>query len=208
MEDLFDKALLAKKIKLNAEQILLENNINFDTSDEVVKILAVDASAVVDNPMEPLMGECTIGGKLFVNIVYETVGGDINNQTSISAFSHKVLNENICVGANICVNANILNCEIDKLINNQLKIVATVNFDIDVIKNDEVVYLKNCGEGCYIKNEESEITTFVGQYCEKFEEKIDISVRGGVKKVLMTNTECHLKDWDLGPGFVSIECEL
>ena len=30
----------------------------------------------------------------------------------------------------------------------------------------------------------------------------------GVKKVLMTNVDCLLKEWTCGPNFVSVECEL
>lgn len=208
MENLYDKVLLMKKDKLASEQVLLENNIKIDSADEVARILAINTSVDVDRPIEALSNECMVSGRLVTNLVFVTNSGEINNQTSVSPFTYKYSNEKICAGSKMNLFANVVGTELDKLVNNQLKVITTLNLDAVVIKNQEINYLKDSENNSFVKQEEKEIVTHLGQYCEKFEEKLETSVKNGVKKVLMTNVDCLLKEWTCGPNFVSVECEL
>lgn len=208
MENLYDKVLSMRKHKLQAEQVLIENNIKIETQDEVARVLAVNCRADLDRPIEALSSECMLSGKIITNLVYVSNNGEINNQSSVSSFSYKLSNEYIENGSKINAVATVVNTEVDKLINNQIKVLSTVNIDAVVIKNEEVKYLKDGESGSYIKQEEKEITSFSEHICEKFEESMEASVKNGVKKVLMTNVDFLLKEWNLGPNFVSIEGEI
>lgn len=208
MENLYDKVKSMKKIKLLPEQVLIENNITIDSNDEILKILAVNTSVDVENPIDVLSSECTVTGKTITNIIYETTNGELNNQNSISPFSYKLNNENLCNGAKLNIRANVASTSIDKVMGNTLKLVTTINIESLIIKNEEIEYLKDGGESTYSKQEEHDITEFSGGYCEKFEEKLEANIKTGVKKVLMTNVECLLKDWHAGPNFIAVECEL
>lgn len=208
MENLYDKVLLMKKSKLAPEQVLLENNIQIESEKEVTKILAVGSSVDVDRPIEAVLNESTVSGRIITNLVYASGDGELNSQTSVSPFTYKFNNEEICAGAKLNVNASVVNSELDKLVGNNLKVITTLNLDAVVIKNEEVEYLKDGNSDTFIKQEEKEIVTHSGFYCDKFEEKLEATVKNGVKKVLMTSVECLLKEWNLGPNFISVECEL
>ena len=91
---------------------------------------------------------------------------------------------------------------------NQIKVITTLNCDSIIIKNEEMKYLVSTEENIFTKQTEQQVTTFKKQICEKFEENLQATVKDGVKKVLMTNAQCILKDWSTGTGFVSVEGEI
>lgn len=208
MENLYDKVLSMKKYKLMPEQVVVENNISIEGPEEVVKVLSINSNIDLDKPLEALGGEILISGKMITNVVYATADGELNNQVSMSPFGYKMSNQNISSGAKLNINATVVNTEVNKLMNNQLKVLTTVNVEGVVVKNNEVEYLKDSENNTFVKQKEQEIVYLAGDYCERFEEKLEATVKNGVKKVLMTNVECLVKEWNVGLNFVSVECEI
>ena len=208
MENLYDKILLMKKQKLAPQQALIESNINIDGQDEVEKILAINTNVDLDGNIEAVSGECMVNGKIITNLVFSTTTGELNSQSSISPFAYKLTSEEISSGAKLNVVASVVNTEMDKIQANQLKVINTINIDAVVLKNDEMEYLKDSKEDTFIKQEEKEIISLKGVNCDKFEEKLEATVKNGVKKILMTNVDCVLREWSTGPNFISVECEL
>lgn len=208
MENIYDKVLTMKKYKLASDQLLIESNISIEGQEDVVKVLSVNSTVDVDRPIETLTGECLIAGKIITNVVYLTADGNVGNNIVVSGFSHKLVNENIVSGSKLSLNVSVVNTELNKLINNQIKIITTLNIDGVLVKNNEVQYLKDCESGSYVKQEERQIISLMGDYCEKFKEQLVAVVKTGVKKVLMTNIDCTVKDFAVGPNFVSVQCEL
>lgn len=208
MENLYNTVASVRKIKLAPEQILVENNITTNAGEEVVKILSSSADVTLNENCEALKGEVNLSGKIVINVVYITENGELNNQTTVSPFSHKIKNDDIDTSCKFNMSASVVGCEITKVSNNQIKILTTVNIDAVVIKNTEVGYLASGGDFIQVKSEEQSVVYHERKLCEKFEEVLNTSVRGGVKKVLMTNVDLIVKDWSAGLNFVSVDCEL
>lgn len=207
MENIYDKISLMKKVKLETQQAAIENNIVVD-GDTISKILASNTSVDLAMPLEALGGECNVSGNIVCNIVYLTEGGEINNQQSVSPFSYKIKDANINSSAklNVCVSA--VNGDVQKVSGNQIKLLTTIDFDGVVICKQDVNYLKDGDSNTYLKQEEKEIVCLDSVFCDKFEEELTANLKGGVKKILMTNVEFAIKDWNVGPNFVSVEGEL
>lgn len=208
MENLYDKILSMKKYKLAHQQVLIESSISLEGNDDVEKVLAIDSNVDIDPQIEAMDNECLINGKIVTNLVYSTVDGELNNQVSITPFNYKLSDERVAVGSKINVHADVVGTNLEKTVNGVMKVVSTIDIEAAIVKNDEVKYLKDNIEDSFIKQKEMEVISFVGGYCEKFEEKLETSVKTGVKKILATNASCLLKEWQTGPNFISLECEL
>lgn len=208
MENLYDKVLLMKKYKIDSEQMLLENNINIDEAEEVVKILSSNSFVDLDYPIETLAGECMVSGKVICNLIYSCSNGEINSLASSSPFSYKIANPVISSGARVNIKASVQNTEINRVFGNQLKVITTLNFEGVLIKNNSFEYLKDADVGTYLKQQEREVVTLCNSCCDRFEETLEASVKLGIKKILLTSVDCFVKDWMVGQNFVSVECEL
>ena len=208
MENLYDNVLSMKKIKLAPEQMLVENNIQTESSAEVAKILATDSSVVLDPSVEALSGEASVSGKVVLNVVYLTTEGELLNQNAVSPFTHKIKDENIDPSCKFNIFSDIAGSEISRVSNNQIKVITTLNFDTVVIKNQEIKFLIDGGENTQTKKYEQNITSHDKQICETFEETLSATVKNGVKKILMTNVDCIVKDWTAGLGFAVVELDV
>ena len=208
MEDIYDKLPVLSKYKLENEQMVLENNITVNGDDTITKVLSSSAFVDIAMPLECLKGECNVCGAVITNVVYLCENGEINNQTAKSQFSYKLSNENIDISSKINLAADVVGTQIDKVHGNQIKLLTTLSFNGVVLKNCEVEYLKEGGDGTYVKQQEQTLAFFDRQSCEKFEEKLEATVKDGVKKVLMTNVDLVVDEWNIGTNFISIEGEL
>ncbi len=208
MENIYDKVNVLKKHKISPEQMLLENNISIECEKEIEKILAVNASVDLDLPIEAISSECMISGKVIINLVYCTDDAEIGSQTSVSPFSYKLTCEEIEKLSRLNARATVVNTEVEKVNGNLIKVLTTINFDGVVIKNSELSYLKDGGDNTFIKHSEKEVLALAGKYCEKFEESLELNVKTGVKKILMSNVECVVREWEVGTNFVSVVCDL
>ena len=207
MENSYDSVLVLKKYKLDTIQSIIENNITVEDV-EISKVLSVGADIDLDTTQEMLSNACNLNGKMILNIIYTNQDGEINNQTAVSPFSIKLSNENIDVATKLNAKVKVVATQIDKVMGNQINVISTLNCDCVLIKNEEMQYLLSTEENIYTKQAEQKVTTFNKQICEKFEENLQATVKDGVKKVLMTNVECILKDWSAGTGFVGLEGEI
>ncbi len=207
MENIYDKISLMKKIKLETQQAAIENNIMVD-GGAVAKILASNTSVDLAMPQEALNGECNVSGNIICNIVYLTEDGEINNQTTISPFSYKIKDVNITTSSKLNIFASAVNGEVQKISGGQIKVLTTIDFDGTVICSQNVNYLKGGDGNTFLKQEEKEVVCLDTVACEKFEEELTANIKGGIKKVLMTNVEFLVKDWSAGPNFVSVEGDL
>jgi len=198
---------LLNKVKLQPEQMVLESNISIE-GDGVLKILSSNCRVDLDLPIEALNKECNVSGKVVTNLVYVTETGELNNQTSVSPFVHKLTNENITPATKINLCAKVVGVDFDKEIGNQVKVVVTIEFCGVLNTNKDMTYLKDCAQGVCVKNAEKEVVALKSQSCTRFEETLEATVKDGVKKVLMTNTDVLVKEWTVGTNFVSIEGEM
>ncbi len=208
MENVFEKINSFKKIKLESEQMILENNINIDGDLVIEKILSVNTCVDVNMPIECLTGECVVSGKLITNIVFACEDGEVGSQTSVSSFSYKIVNEQFCIDSKLNLKATCVNSDVEKCNEKLIKVTSTINFDCVLIKNLENTYLSEVENNTFIKQEEQEIVSLSDSCCEKFEESLNATVKTGVKKILSTNVDCNIKSWETGLGFVQVEAEL
>lgn len=207
MENSYDSALVLKKYKLDTIQSIIENNVTVEDM-EISKVLSVGVNVDIDENQEMLAGVCNLNAKMILNVIYINQDRNINNQVAVTPFSLKINDEKIDNSTKQNSKIKIVSTQIEKVSGNQLKVLTTLNCDTILIKNEEMQYLVATEENIYTKQAEQSFTTLKRQVCEKFEESLQVSVKDGVQKVLMTNVECVLKDWTAGTGFISIEGEL
>lgn len=208
MENIYDNMQILHKFKINSEQLALENNVTISSDDEASKVLSASARVDLDYPIECLNKECNVSGNVILNVVYLCEDGSLNNQTAKSPFNYKLQNDLFDTNCKVNVKASVVSTNIDKLQNSQIKILTTLNFDGVAIKNEEKSYLKEAGENTFVKQRELNVVAFDRQICDRFEENLQASVKDGVKKVLMTNVDYVIKDYNVGTNFVSVEGEL
>ena len=208
MENLHGNLSIMKKYKLQPQQFLVESNILIDGESEIVKILALNSNVVVQHPIEVLNGECLVSGKLITNVVYLNENNEVNNQYCVTPCMLKLVDANMDNACKLNVCAKVVNGEVSNILNNQIKVITTVDVDATLLKNNQVEYLKSGGEETYLKQQEINVVSFNGQICEKFEENIQISVKNGVKKVLSVNADCIINEVSCGIDFVSFQCDM
>ena len=206
MENNFNDVLMVKKIKLPMGQMLVENGVV--TLQDVSKILSVDANVSLKNDVVVVSSEANISGKLVLSIVYADAEGNINCENQVSNFTYKVNNENIDSQTKVVVNAVVLDNDVNLVGGKELKIVTTINFNIMLIKNYQKKCLVDCGENTYSKLSELSTMFYTKDYCERFEEALDVKLTGGVKKILNNSVELEVKDVVAGTNFVAVEGEL
>ena len=167
MENINENVPVLQKFKLNQEQMVLENNITVNGEDEAVKVLSASANVDVNMPNECLTKECNISGNVIVDVVCVCEDGSLNNQVAKSPFTYKINNENIDINSKVNVNASIAATQIDKLQNNQIKVLTTLNIEGVVLKNTEMNYLKDAGDGTYVKQAEQDVVCLEKQNCDR-----------------------------------------
>lgn len=205
MENIYENILLMNKYKLLPQQLVLENNITLNEDESILKVLTINAKVDVSKTNEIFKGEAQLSGKVITNIVYLNDKEEINNQISVSPFSYSLKNENIDLSSKINCDVNVVGCLVDKIYQNQIKVLTTLNLDNTIITNKDISYLSEPKENIYTKQKETNVVTYEGQSCEKFEETLSTTVKDGASKVLMTNVDYQIKDYNIGNGFVSVE---
>ena len=208
MENIYEKMPVLSKFVLQNEQMALQSNITTGEADEAVKVLSASANVDIAQPVECLKGECNVNGVVIINVVYVCADGSLNNQVAKSPFTHKLTDENIDVNSKLNLTADIVDTQIDKVQGNQIKLLTTLSFNGTVLKNTEMEYLKEPASGTYVKQTEQELVSFNQQNCDKMEELLQATVKDGVKKVLMTNVEQSIKEWNVGTNFISVSGEI
>ncbi|MBQ7885144.1 MAG: DUF3794 domain-containing protein [Clostridia bacterium] len=207
MENKYDSVPVLKKIKCDAQQAVLENNVALE-DEEVAKVLSVATNIDLEQNPEMLVGECNLSGRVVLNVIYLTANGEINSQTAVSQFNYKLKNEKIDSSSKINAKAQIVGTQIDKIMGNQIKVVTTVNIDAMLIKNVNMQYLLEAGDGVYVKQAKQNVVSLKSQNCERFEEALSATVKDGVAKVLFVNAECLIKEYEAGTGFIAVSGEL
>lgn len=207
MENSCDSVSVLKKYKIDTVQSIIENNITVEDK-EIAKVLSVGADIDLEQNQEMLSGVCNLNGKIILNVVYTNSDGEINNQTAVSPFAIKLSSDKISTTSKLNSKVKVVATQIDKVMGNQIKIITTLNCDCTVVKNEDMQYLVACGDNVFVKQVEQKVVSLDKQVCEKFEESLQATVKDGVKKVLMTNVDCVLKDWTIGTGFVVVEGEI
>ena len=205
MENNYQNIPMVKKKKLMTEQLLVENNVI--TSGDVVKILATSACVVISPEFVSCDGELTINGKILLNILYLTGDGEVTNTQEVSPFTFKAKNNLIDGNGKYVVCASAISNDLTARGGNELKIVSTINFDIYGIKNAEQKCLSGADK-CFVKTKEITSLSHAGNVCEKFDEELETTVRGGVSKILSTTVELAVKDVNFGTGFASVSGDL
>lgn len=207
MENIYENLPVLNKFSITSQQLAIENNIAINGEDEVAKVLSASARASITS-CEALSGEGTISGNVLVNVVYVCQDGRLNNQTAVSPFVYKLSDGNIDTSSKLNIEAKVVSTQIDKFQDNNIKVLSMIAFDGVIVKNVETNYLKDGGEGTYVKQIEKEVVSLDKQNCETFTEDLEANVRDGVKKVLMTNVEQTIKSWTVGANFISVEGEI
>jgi len=208
MENNYENLKLINKYKIPVQQLIVENNITLESSDGVSKVLSINSKVDLDGPSEIFKGECSTTGKIINNIVYVTENGEINNQNTITPFIAKISNENLDLTSKIDLSVNVVNTELAKENGNQLKVLSTLELCGVVVKNLEQNYLKEVKENIFAKQIEQEVVSLKSQNCESFEESVEVKLKDGVKKVLLTNVDVLIKDWTCGTNYISVEGEI
>lgn len=208
MENVYEKLLVMQKSKLETKQMIVENNIKAENDQEIAKILAINADVDIESCQELGVSEQLVCGKVICNLIYLNENDEVNSATTFCPFNYKIIDKQIMAGSKLNIRASIVGNEVNKIMNNQVKIISTLNFDAIAIANTEIKYLKDVDVNTYAKQKECMLNKHSAVLCEKFGESLVANVKMGVKKILMTNVDCFVKDWVCGPNFVAVEYEL
>lgn len=206
MENIYENVSVLKKYQLDSQQFVVENNVVV-SDDDISKVLSVSSEVDLDTS-EMLVGECNVCGRVVLNVIYVTASGAINSQTAVGAFNYRLKNEHIDVSCKLNPKIKVVATQIDRVMGNQIKIVTTLNVDSVLLKNYNMQYLLESGEGIFVKQAEQKILSLKSQMCERFEEELSATVKDGVSKILACQVECLIKDYEAGTGFISTNGEL
>ena len=206
MEKNYSTMLMAKKQTMPLGQMLVESNISTDY--EISKILSIDTRVSLPLDTYSSIKEGQVIGKLVLNIIYIDAEGNINSENHTSPISYKLENDNLDKVQNIITKAYVSDNDIFAKSGKDLKITTTISFENTLITNGEQQYLSDCGSNTFTKLSEVEGLSYSKNTCERFEEELEVAIKGGVKKILNTTTQLDIKNISAGTNFVAVEGEL
>lgn len=199
----YEKFYSVKKTRLNDVTQSFECSVKIDSSESIIKILAVNVCSGLPQT-EALMGEANISGNALVAIVYLTESGLVGNATYCSPYSIKVQNSDITPNSQVLARVCNVESKVTALNNNTAQVQYEVNLKVYTLSKVEVPYLCQTTEDICTKNEEITYQSLSGTCRSNWIENIEVSVKEPVRQVISTTSDVHLISAEASEGFVTL----
>ncbi len=202
-----EKFLTASKSKMAEVEHQIECSVTLEGGEQVDKVLAVnvDCEKLV---CESLTKEANVNGTVVVDLIYLTTSGNILSAKYTSPFLHKVHDDKISPSSSVVIKCQNAKGEVSSINSSLAKLNCALTFDGFVYNNEEVSFLSSVESDVCTKEEEISFTTMKNTENSTFVETVQFALKEPAKKVLLTNSEVFVKDYELGTNYVNLTCEL
>lgn len=194
------KNLIAHKQNRISKQTPVECFANLD--GELDKVLAINAN-VQNNSADFLDKECKLSGDVVISVSYRTEDDQINTVTTTCNFSDTLKGETLTSSSKGFVVCNVVGINPVVAENNGIKVIVTIESNLDVYENIEVD-LYPYDESVCVKTDEIDVNTLCGLNCSNFEVENTTSTSENIKKVLSLDSNALVTGVTAGDGFVSV----
>ena len=196
---------VVKKKRVERSDFNVECNIAVD--GEVGKIFSVCHSACVEN-VEVTEGAVNITGNIDLCIVYESVNGEVLSTNQACAFSSKIESDQISAGDKVCVFVDIVECTIDNVSGQNIKLSLVLGQRATVISCYDVPSVDASGENICAKRENISVSTYVGEASEVFAVESEASIKEPIRKVILCDSAVSVKNTECKADYVVVTGEV
>lgn len=200
------KAEVVKQALLDVKRD--QHEFTIPLSDNIANILSVNANITITD-FEVLMGQVNFSGEACMNIVYTLEDGTISNYMTCEKFSGKFENLGLDPNTLVKILPNVIDVEVDRAEGgNSIRVKLTVEYEFNMIKNQEINVFVNQDANTYVKESEIEISRHVNRNCVNFTQPTVFDTKLPVRQVIsVTSTSIVTKAESLN-GMVVFEGEI
>lgn len=191
---------VVKKEKLNKGEFLVEGGVALNLPS---KILSVGADAYVTN-VEVLSGTINFSGNVEMCVVYLAEDGTVEKAQETVPFSSKFEQENISVGQKAIIKVDVVDCEVSALSQDNVRLSINLQQSGQLISVQEVRSIRANDDDICSKDDQISIIRFIGEASEVVNFASEVSARGNVKKIILTESAVLVKNVEGGVNFVSV----
>ena len=183
IEPNYERVVSSERKKLGVTQAVIECRLPANDSNEIAKILCANAKSFILSS-EASDGEINFSGNVNFQVIYESVGADVNGLDYTADFKDKFLNGEIASGMVPIVTSSVVDVNTSKNAQD-IKVVAIVEICVEVIKTTEVNALTGAtGNNVFFNTDTLKTSNFVGVLSNKFDSTYDIEIKDNVERVL------------------------
>lgn len=202
-----EKFLVMDKTKLKQVDVPLECSINLESTQAVERVLTVNVSAE-KLTTESLLKEANVSGILAVDLIYLTQDGNVYTNKYTSPFSCKVTDDKIDTNSKIKIKVVSAKGEVSSIHTSLAKVNCLVSLDGYLYNNNEMSYLYNENSDVCTQSEDISVIKMSDVQNSSWTESMEVEVKEPTSKVLYTNTNAFVKDYEIGTNYVSVTCNL
>ncbi len=191
---------IVKKEKLNKGDFTVDGSVAVANAS---KVLAISSDACV-NSYEVLNGTINYSGTIEVCILYMTDDGCVETAKENIAFTSKFDDERITIGQKAIIRVKVIDSEVSLTSSDSVRIAITLEQSGQLISCQEISSIRTNDENICYKEEKISIIKFIGEGNEIFSSTGEVFARGGVKKILLTESQVLVKNVESGVNFVSV----
>jgi hypothetical protein len=199
------KAEVVKQAVLDVKKEQYEFNIPL--VDNISNILSVNANITITG-YEVLMGQVNFSGEACLNIVYTLEDGTISNYMTCENISGKFENLGLDPNTLIKILPNVIDIEIEKAEGNSIRVKLNLEYEFNMIKNQEINIFRNQDENTYVKESEIEISRHVNRNCVDFNQGTIFDTKMPVKQIINATSTAMINKADALNGMVIFEGEI
>ncbi len=196
---------VVKKLALNKGEFSVECNI--PSVDSLSKVLTTHASVSVAQS-EVINGCVNFGGNIDAKLVYLTDDGEIGTIASVCPFTSKFEGDVILSGQKAIINLKIVDVSVESANSDNVRVNVSLVQTGEVVSNVEVPTIAANDSDICTKTEVIKVNRFVGQAQEEINVKSELSTRGNVKKLLLTESQVWVKSVEPGVNFAAVSGEV
>ncbi len=176
--------------------------------ENVANVLSASANITITN-FEVLMGQVNFSAEVCLNIIYSLDDGTISNYKTCENISGKFEDLGLDPNTLVKILPNIIDIEIEKVENgNSLRIKLSLEYEMDMIKNQEISVYKNQDENTYVKENDIEISKHILRNCFNFNQKTIFDTKVPVRQILNTTSTAIINKCEALDGMVAFEGEI
>ena len=195
---------VVKKEKFSRGEFLVEGGVALSSPS---KILSVCADAYVSS-VEVLAGQVNFSGVVTMQVIYLTGEGETEKAEENVTFSSKFESDNITAGQKAIVKVKVIDCEVSAFSGDSVRLSINLEQSGEIICEKEISSIRANDDDICFKDEQISVIKFVGEASEVASLSSQVTARGKVKKVLMTESSVLVKNVEAGVNFVSVSGDI
>lgn len=204
MEILEEKYLSANKEEIESKQILVECVINLNQGEQIEKVLALTADAIINNA-ESFEHETKVNGEIYINFMFLTPESEIGSLSSTSTFSDSIKHDVLLDGQKIKADVKIVGINPTSVGESTFKVLVTVEVTLIMEGNANIETFQNTNQNNCTKEGKFALNVLTQDVSGNFSCEKSIVVKEGVNKVLVASSGSILRQVDAGVGYVSVQ---